>query len=144
MIDVEVGEEHRVEAVQVDTQLAEAQEGARPDVDERARDALDEHDITRGGAAVADGAARAEHDELERRRRGRRRRASDRSACRRGRLRRFAMRATDTGERSGESGESGEETSAAHAGAYHAVSGGATVRGSQAFPSWPGSRTLDP
>ena len=71
-IDVEVGEEHRVEAAEIDVHFAETHERARADVDERARDAVDEDDIARGRATKGNRAARAENGELKGRgRRGR-------------------------------------------------------------------------
>jgi hypothetical protein len=57
MVDVEVGQEDRVEAVEIDTHLTQSHEGARADIDEGARDAVDEDDIAGGRATEADRAA---------------------------------------------------------------------------------------
>jgi hypothetical protein len=65
VIDVEVGEENGVEVVEIDAHLTEPHEGARTDVDENARDAVNEDDVARCRASKAARAARAEDDELD-------------------------------------------------------------------------------
>ena len=65
VVDVQVGEQHRVEAMKINAKLPESHEGAGTDVDENARDTVEKNKVARRGATEADRASRPEHDELE-------------------------------------------------------------------------------